>query len=81
MRFYRCGAESARGSRRSVDGRRRAEKSATLAAIRAALKRSEEDTDAVVRVAEKSGAWYCITRRAAAGIGRVVAARWLERQA
>jgi len=42
---------------------------------------SHSTYDAVVSVAEKSGAWYCITRRAAAGIGRTVAARWLARAA
>jgi hypothetical protein len=40
---------------------------------------SHTNSDAFVRLAEKSGAWYCVVERGSALIGREVALRFSER--
>lgn len=40
---------------------------------------SHSTSEAIVRIAERSGAWHCVTQRGAALLGRDVALRFLQR--
>ena len=52
--------------------------SATIVVIDARFM-SHSDSDAIVRMAERSGAWYCVVKRSSSLIAREVATRWLAR--